>query len=98
MPVLHDYVGVVEAADVLGVHWETAKCLCCEGHIRAEKVHHKVTTTAGYRSLSSFHSPHHNGYTLKQAPRFYQRNSVFTPYSGDAINRTPLTKLRDTRT
>ena len=27
MPVLHDYVGVAEAADVLGVHWETVRCL-----------------------------------------------------------------------
>jgi hypothetical protein len=98
MPVLHDYVRVVEAADVLGVHWATARCLCCEDRSRAEKVHHKVITTAGYRPLSSFRSPHHNGYTLKQAFRFYQRTSVFTPYCGDAINRTPLTKVRDTWT
>jgi hypothetical protein len=33
MPVRHDYVGVAEATDVLGVHWETVKCLCCEGRI-----------------------------------------------------------------
>jgi len=98
MPVAHNSVGVVEAADVLGVLWETAKCLSCEGRIRAKEVHHKVITTAGYRSLSSFHSPHHNGCTLKQAPRFYQRNSVFTPYCGDAIDRTPLDQVRDTRT
>jgi hypothetical protein len=30
VPLAHNYVGVVEAADVLGVHWETAKCLSCE--------------------------------------------------------------------
>jgi len=41
MPVLHDYVSVVEAADVLGVHWETVKRLCRESRIRAEKVHNK---------------------------------------------------------
>ena len=41
MPVLHDYLSVVEAADVLGVHWETVKRLCREGRIRAEKVHNK---------------------------------------------------------
>jgi len=98
MPVRHDYVGVAEATDALGIHWETVKCLCCEGRIRAEKAHHKVITTARYQSLSSFRSPHHNGYTFKQGLRFYQRDSVFTPYCGDAINRTPLTKFRDTRT
>jgi len=41
MPVLHDYVSIVEAADVLGVHWETVKRLCREGRIPAEKVHNK---------------------------------------------------------
>jgi hypothetical protein len=25
MPVLHDYVGVAEAADVLGVHWDDSQ-------------------------------------------------------------------------
>jgi len=57
-----------------------------------EKVHHKVITAAGYRSLSSFRSPHHNGYTVQQASRLYQRNPVFTPYCGEAINRTPPTE------
>ena len=41
MPVLHDYLSVVEAADILGVHWETVKRLCREGRIPAEKVHNK---------------------------------------------------------
>ena len=41
MPVLRDYLSVVEAADILGVHWETVKRLCREGHIPAEKVHNK---------------------------------------------------------
>ena len=41
MPVLHDYLSVIEAAAVLGVHWETVKRLCREGRIPAEKVHNK---------------------------------------------------------
>ncbi len=39
MPVLDNYVSVVEAAEVLGVHWETVKRLCREGRIPASKVH-----------------------------------------------------------
>ncbi len=39
MPVLGNYLSVVEAAVVLGVHWETVKRLCREGRIPAEKVH-----------------------------------------------------------
>lgn len=39
MPVLDDYVSVVEAAKVLGVHWETVKRMCREGRIPARKVH-----------------------------------------------------------
>lgn len=39
MPVLDNYVNVVEAATVLGVHWETVKRLCREGRIPAQKVH-----------------------------------------------------------
>jgi len=41
MPVLGNYLSVVEAAAVLGVHWETVKRLCREGRIPAEKVHNK---------------------------------------------------------
>ncbi len=41
MSVLDNYVNVVEAAAVLGVHWETVKRLCREGRIPAEKVHNK---------------------------------------------------------
>jgi len=39
MPVLDTYLNVVEAAAILGVHWETVKRLCREGRIPAEKVH-----------------------------------------------------------
>ena len=39
MPVLDNYVNVVEAAEILGVHWETVKRMCREGRIRASKVH-----------------------------------------------------------
>lgn len=39
MPVLDNYLNVLEAAAILGVHWETVKRLCREGRIPAEKVH-----------------------------------------------------------
>lgn len=39
MPVLDNYVNVVEAAEVLGVHWETVKRMCREGRIPAKKIH-----------------------------------------------------------
>jgi excisionase family DNA binding protein len=39
MPALDNYVNVREAAEVLGVHWETVKRFCREGRIPAEKVH-----------------------------------------------------------
>jgi len=39
MPVFDSYLNVVEAAAILGVHWETVKRLCREGRIPAEKVH-----------------------------------------------------------
>jgi len=39
MPVLDNYVSVVEAAEILGVHWETVKRMCREGRIPASKVH-----------------------------------------------------------
>ena len=41
MPILKDYVDVVEAGDILHVHWETVKRLCREGRISAQKVHNK---------------------------------------------------------
>lgn len=41
MPILDDYVDVVEAADILDIHWETVKRLCREGRIPAQKVHNK---------------------------------------------------------
>jgi len=39
MPVLNGYLSIVEAAKVLGVHPGTAKRLCREGILSAEKVH-----------------------------------------------------------
>ena len=41
MPILSEYVDVVEAASILKVHWETVKRLCREGQIPAQKVHNK---------------------------------------------------------
>lgn len=41
MPILDEYVDVVEAARILKVHWETVKRLCREGRIPAQKVHNK---------------------------------------------------------
>ena len=41
MPILNEYVDVVEAAKILHVHWETVKRLCREGQIAAQKVHNK---------------------------------------------------------
>ena len=39
MPILDNYVSVVEAAEILCVHWETVKRMCREGRIPASKVH-----------------------------------------------------------
>lgn len=39
MPVIDKYVSVVEAGQILGVHWETVKRMCREGRIQATKVH-----------------------------------------------------------
>lgn len=41
MPILDEYVDVVEAAKILDVHWETVKRLCRESQIPAQKVHNK---------------------------------------------------------
>jgi excisionase family DNA binding protein len=41
MPILDEYVDVVEAAGILNVHWETVKRLCREGRIPSQKVHNK---------------------------------------------------------
>jgi excisionase family DNA binding protein len=41
MPILNEYLDVVEAARILKVHWETVKRLCREGRIPAQKVHNK---------------------------------------------------------
>lgn len=39
MAILDNYVSVVEAGEILGVHWETVKRMCREGRIPASKVH-----------------------------------------------------------
>jgi len=39
MPVLDIYISVIEAAEILGVHWETVKRMCREGRFPATKVH-----------------------------------------------------------
>lgn len=39
MSILENYVNVIEAADVLGIHWETVKRMCREERIKAQKVH-----------------------------------------------------------
>ncbi len=39
MPVLDNYLNIVEAAEILGIHPETVKRLCREGRLAAEKVH-----------------------------------------------------------
>ena len=41
MPILNDYVDVVEAVSILDIHWETVKRLCRERRIPAQKVHNK---------------------------------------------------------
>jgi len=41
MPILNDYMDVVEAASILAIHWETVKRLCREHRIPAQKVHNK---------------------------------------------------------
>lgn len=39
MPVLDDYLSVIEAAQILGVHPGTVKRLCRDGKLGAKKVH-----------------------------------------------------------
>ena len=41
MPILNEYMDVIEAANIIKVHWETVKRLCREGRIPAQKVHNK---------------------------------------------------------
>jgi len=41
MPILNDYLDVVEASSILNIHWETVKRLCRENRIQAQKVHNK---------------------------------------------------------
>jgi len=39
VPVLDNYLSIVEAAEVLGIHPGTVKRLCREGKLPAKKVH-----------------------------------------------------------
>ena len=62
MPVLGNYLSVVEAAAVLGVHWETVKRLCREGRIPAEKVHNKwLIHKDNLRELATNYNEPHRG-------------------------------------
>ena len=38
MVVIDNYVNVVQAAEALGLHWETVKRMCREGSIPAQKI------------------------------------------------------------
>jgi len=39
MPILDDYLGVVEASNILAIHQGTLKRLCREGRLPAKKLH-----------------------------------------------------------
>lgn len=52
MPVLDDYLSIVEAAQILGVHPGTMKKLCRNGKLEAKKVHNAWLIRSG--TLHSF--------------------------------------------
>jgi len=52
MPVLDDYLSIVEAAQVLGVHPGTVKRLCRNGKLEATKVYNAWLIRSG--TLHSF--------------------------------------------
>ena len=58
MPILDDYLDVVEAANILGIHWETVKRLCREHRIPAYKVHNKwlIHKDVLYRFAETYNS------------------------------------------
>ena len=47
MPVLDDYLSIVEAAQMLGVHSGTVKRLCRSGKLEAKKVHNAWLIRSG---------------------------------------------------
>ena len=47
MPVLDDYLSIVEAAQILGVHPGTVKRLCRDGKLEAKKVHNAWLIRSG---------------------------------------------------
>ena len=47
MPVLDDYLSIVEAAQILGVHPGTMKRLCRNGKFEAKKVHNTWLIRSG---------------------------------------------------
>ena len=59
MPVLDNYVNVHEAAEELGVHWETVKRMCREGRLPARKVHNMwlIEETDLTRFASTYNEP-----------------------------------------
>ena len=61
MPVLDNYMSVVEAGEVLGVHWETVKRMCREGRLPASKVHNMwlIDQDDLARFAASYKDPHH---------------------------------------
>lgn len=60
MPVLDNYVNVHEAAEVLGVHWETVKRMCRESRIPAKKVHNMwlIDKAELIRFAATYNEPH----------------------------------------
>ncbi len=60
MPVLDNYVSVVEAAEILRVHWETVKRMCREGRFPARKVHNMwlIDKDELARFASTYDEPH----------------------------------------
>ena len=59
MSIVDNYLNVVEAAVILGVHWETVKRLCREGRIPAEKIHNKwlINKDALARFATTYNDP-----------------------------------------
>jgi len=51
MPVLDDYLSIVEAAQILGVHPGTVKRLCRDGKLEAKKVHNAWLIRSGTLNL-----------------------------------------------
>ena len=68
MPVLDNYVNVIEAAEVLGVHWETVKRMCREGRIQGKKVHNMwLIDKSELETFASTYSEPRRGKRVKRA-------------------------------